>query len=60
MKSGIRYLRALSDRYNIDTERFGVMGESATSMESLLFGKNVMLNQEEIWQRIISFFKEKL
>ena len=29
VKAGIRYLRALSDRYNIDTERFGVMGESA-------------------------------
>lgn len=99
VKAGIRYLRALSDRYNIDTERFGVMGESAggylaamaaladdpafdvgaftefpskvqaacpwyppadvtgfkynspvesaASMESLLLGKNVMLNQEE-------------
>ncbi|MDE6404193.1 MAG: alpha/beta hydrolase [Lachnospiraceae bacterium] len=99
VKAGIRYLRALSDRYNIDTGRFGVMGESAggylaamaaladdpafdvgaftefsskvqaacpwyppadvtafqypspveaaVSMESLLLGKNVMLNQEE-------------
>lgn len=99
VKAGIRYLRALSDRYNIDTERFGVMGESAggylaamaaladdpafdvgaftefsskvqaacpwyppsdvtgfkydspvesaASMESLLLGKNVMLHQEE-------------
>lgn len=99
VKAGIRYLRALSDRYNIDTERFGVMGESAggylaamaaladdpvfdvgaftefsskvqaacpwyppadvtafqypspveaaVSMESLLLGKNVMLHQEE-------------
>ncbi len=99
VKAGIRYLRALSERYNIDTERFGVMGESAggylaamaaladdpaydtgafaeysskvqaacpwypaadltgfpypsaleaaASMESLLLGKNVMLNKEE-------------
>lgn len=29
VKAGIRYLKALSERYNIDTERFGVMGESA-------------------------------
>lgn len=29
VKAGIRYLRAHSKRYNIDTERFGVMGESA-------------------------------
>ncbi len=29
VKAGIRYLRAHSDRYNIDIERFGVMGESA-------------------------------
>lgn len=29
VKAGIRYLRALSGRYHIDTERFGVMGESA-------------------------------
>lgn len=29
VKAGIRYLKALSDRYNIDPERFGVMGESA-------------------------------
>lgn len=29
VKAGIRYLRAHSDRYNIDSERFGVMGESA-------------------------------
>ena len=99
VKAGIRYLKALSGRYNIDPERFGVMGESAggylaamaaladdpsfdvgafteysskvqaacpwyppsdvtgfkyaspaeaaASMESLLLGKNVMLNQEE-------------
>lgn len=99
VKAGIRYLKALSDRYNIDPDRFGVMGESAggylaamaalaedkafdvgafteysskvqaacpwyppsdvtgfqypspveaaASMESLLLGKNVMLNQEE-------------
>lgn len=99
VKAGIRYLKALSDRYNIDPERFGVMGESAggylaamaalaedkafdvgafteysskvqaacpwypptdvtgfpypspveaaASMESLLLGKNVMLNKEE-------------
>lgn len=99
VKAGIRYLKALSDRYNIDPERFGVMGESAggylaamaalaedkafdvgafteysskvqaacpwyppadvtgfpypspveaaASMESMLLGKNVMLNQEE-------------
>lgn len=102
VKAGIRYLRALSDRYNIDTERFGVMGESAggylaamaaladdpafdvgaftefsskvqaacpwyppadvtgfkydspaeaaASMESLLLGKNVMLHQEEAYK----------
>lgn len=99
VKAGIRYLKALSDRYNIDPERFGVMGESAggylaamaalvedksydvgafteysskvqaacpwyppsdvtgfpypspveaaASMESMLLGKNVMLNKEE-------------
>ncbi len=99
VKAGIRYLKALSERYNIDRERFGVMGESAggylaamaalaedevydvgafkefsskvqaacpwyppsdvtgfkypspveaaASMESLLLGKNVMLNQED-------------
>lgn len=29
VKAGIRYLRAHSERYHIDTERFGVMGESA-------------------------------
>ncbi len=29
VKAGIRYLKAMSDRYNIDPERFGVMGESA-------------------------------
>lgn len=29
VKAGIRYLKALSERYNIDPERFGVMGESA-------------------------------
>lgn len=29
VKAGIRYLRALRERYHIDTERFGVMGESA-------------------------------
>lgn len=29
VKAGIRYLRAQSERYHIDTERFGVMGESA-------------------------------
>lgn len=29
VKAGIRYLRAQSERYNIDTEHFGVMGESA-------------------------------
>lgn len=29
VKAAIRYLRAHSERYNIDTERFGVMGESA-------------------------------
>lgn len=102
VKAGIRYLRALSSRYNIDPERFGVMGESAggylaamaalaedkafdvgafteysskvqaacpwypptdvtgfpypspveaaASMESMLLGKNVMLNQEEALQ----------
>lgn len=27
VKAGIRYLRAHSKRYNIDTERFGVMGD---------------------------------
>ncbi len=29
VKAGVRYLKALSERYHIDTERFGVMGESA-------------------------------
>lgn len=29
VKAGIRYLKALGERYHIDTERFGVMGESA-------------------------------
>lgn len=29
VKAGIRYLKAHSERYNIDRERFGVMGESA-------------------------------
>lgn len=29
VKAAIRYLRAHSKRFNIDTERFGVMGESA-------------------------------
>lgn len=29
VKAGIRYLKAMSERYHIDTERFGVMGESA-------------------------------
>lgn len=99
VKAGIRYLRAHSERYHIDPERFGVMGESAggyltamaalvddpaydvgeylehsskvqaacpwypptdvssfpyespiqaeASPESLLLGKNVMLNKEE-------------
>lgn len=99
VKAGIRYLKAMSERYNIDTDRFGVMGESAggylasmaalaedkafdvgafteysskvqaacpwypptdvtgfsypspveaaASMESMLLGKNVMLNREE-------------
>ena len=99
VKAGIRYLKANSERYNIDTERIGVMGESAggylaamaalvddpaydvgaftqvssevqaactwypvtdatgfsypspleaaASMESLLLGKNVMLEPEE-------------
>lgn len=99
VKAGIRYLKAQSGRYNIDPDRFGVMGESAggylasmaalaedkafdvgvfteysskvqaacpwypptdvsgfpypspveaaASMESMLLGKNVMLNKEE-------------
>lgn len=99
VKAAIRYLHANSERYNIDSERFGVMGESAggylaamaalvddpaydvgeykeysskvqaacpwypptdvsafpyetaadaaASPESLLLGKNVMLNKEE-------------
>lgn len=29
MKAGIRYLRAHADRFNIDPDRIGVMGESA-------------------------------
>ena len=29
VKAGIRYLKALSERYNIDPDRVGVMGESA-------------------------------
>lgn len=29
VKAAIRYLRAHADRYNIDSEKFGVMGESA-------------------------------
>mgnify|MGYP002509780601 CR=1 FL=1 len=40
VKSAIRYLRAHSDRYHIDTEHFGVMGESAggylTAMAALV------------------------
>lgn len=40
VKAAIRYLRAHSKRYNIDTERFGVMGESAggylTAMTALV------------------------
>ena len=40
VKASIRYLRAHRERYNIDTERFGVMGESAggylTSMAALV------------------------
>ncbi len=40
VKAAIRYLRAHSERYNIDTERFGVMGESAggylTAMAALV------------------------
>lgn len=40
IKSAVRYLRAHSNRYNIDKERFGVMGESAggylTAMAALV------------------------
>ena len=40
VKAGIRYLKAHSERYNIDPERFGVMGESAggylTAMAALV------------------------
>lgn len=40
VKAAIRYLRAHSERYNIDPERFGVMGESAggylTAMAALV------------------------
>lgn len=40
VKAGIRYLKANSERYNIDIERFGVMGESAggylTAMAALV------------------------
>lgn len=40
IKAAVRYLRAHSDRYNIDTERLGVMGESAggylTAMAALV------------------------
>lgn len=40
VKAAIRYLRAHSARYNIDSERFGVMGESAggylTAMAALV------------------------
>lgn len=40
VKAGIRYLKANSERYNIDAERFGVMGESAggylTAMAALV------------------------
>lgn len=43
VKAAIRYLRAHSKRYRIDTERFGVMGESAggylTSMTALVNDK---------------------
>lgn len=40
VKAAIRYLRAHADRYHIDTEKFGVMGESAggylTAMAALV------------------------
>lgn len=43
VKAAVRYLRAHSERYRIDTERFGVMGESAggylTSMTALVNDK---------------------
>lgn len=43
VKAGIRYLKAHSERYHIDAERFGVMGESAggylTAMAALVDDK---------------------
>lgn len=43
VKAAVRYLRAHSERYRIDTERFGIMGESAggylTSMTALVNDK---------------------
>ncbi len=38
VKKAIRYLKAHADRYHIDTERFGVMGESAGGHLSSLVG----------------------
>lgn len=44
VKAGIRYLKAHSERYNIDIEHFGVMGESAggylTAMAALVNDKS--------------------
>lgn len=38
VKSGIRYLKAHADRYSIDTERIGVMGESAGAYLAAMAG----------------------
>lgn len=44
VKAGIRYLKAYGERYNIDVEHFGVMGESAggylTAMAALVDDKS--------------------
>lgn len=51
VKAGIRYLRAHADRFNIDPDRIGVMGESAggylTCMAAL--ATDPVYDVEKIW-----------